>query len=154
MATPQKSNFMTLRIIWCALLGSLGVYVVLCHMLAAQGWSGPGDRLPVATIRYVMVGFAPILLVVATVLRKKLTAPEQQVSATTNPAARAAAPAKVPFQKYSSAMVVSLVISEAVGVFGLMLFFLGDGFVSLYFFVALSGAGMIYLRPKQEEVEI
>lgn len=152
MAPAQKGNFKTLRIIWCNLLGSLVVYLVLCHVLDARGWSGPGNKLPVTTIRYVMVCLAPVLLVVATVLRRKLSAPAEQVLTTTGPAAKVTA--KVPFQKYSSAMVVSLAISEVVGIFGVLLFFLGDGLIGLYFFVALSAAGMIYLRPKQEEVEV
>ena len=51
------------------------------------------------------------------------------------------------------ALVLCLALCESIGIYGLVLFFLGDTFQTLYTFVVISAAGMFYYRPKREELE-
>jgi len=55
--------------------------------------------------------------------------------------------------KYVTAMLVSLALSEFIGIMGLALFFLGDNFQVLYIFMAISAVAMFFYRPKREELE-
>ena len=48
---------------------------------------------------------------------------------------------------------VSLVLSELIGIMGLVLFFLGDNFQVLYTFMTISALVMFLYRPKREELE-
>jgi hypothetical protein len=55
--------------------------------------------------------------------------------------------------KYAVAMVVSLALSESIGVYGLVLFFLGESFRTLYIFIGISALAIFLYRPKREELE-
>ncbi len=50
-------------------------------------------------------------------------------------------------------MLLSLALSESIGIYGLVLFFLGDSFQTLYIFIGISALGMFHYRPKREEIE-
>ncbi len=50
-------------------------------------------------------------------------------------------------------MVVSLALSESIGIYGFVLFLLGDGFRTLYIFIGISALAMFFYRPKREELE-
>jgi hypothetical protein len=54
---------------------------------------------------------------------------------------------------YTKATVITLALAESIGIFGLVLFFLGDSFQVLYLFIAVSAAVMFYYRPKRDELE-
>lgn len=51
------------------------------------------------------------------------------------------------------ALMVSLALSESIAIYGLVLFFLGDDYQSLYLFVGISAIAMFFYRPKKEELE-
>jgi len=50
-------------------------------------------------------------------------------------------------------MVISLALSESIGLYGFVLFLLGDGFRTLYIFVGISALALFFYRPKREEIE-
>jgi hypothetical protein len=50
-------------------------------------------------------------------------------------------------------MVVSLALSESIGIYGLVLFFLGESFRTLYIFLGISALAIFLYRPKREELE-
>lgn len=54
--------------------------------------------------------------------------------------------------RYTSAMVVSLAMTESIGIYGLVLFFLGKNEVDLYLFILISAATMLIYRPKRDEI--
>jgi hypothetical protein len=58
-----------------------------------------------------------------------------------------------PPAKYTVAMLVSLALSESIGIFGFLLFLFGDNFQVLYTFIAVSALAMFFYRPKREELE-
>jgi hypothetical protein len=55
--------------------------------------------------------------------------------------------------RYTTAMVVALALCESIGIFGLVLFLLGDTYRTLHAFISLSAVSMVYYRPKLEELE-
>jgi hypothetical protein len=54
-------------------------------------------------------------------------------------------------KRYLLTTTVTLLIIESVGLFGIIMFILGDGFNTLYIFSILAALGLFLHRPKQEE---
>ena len=54
-------------------------------------------------------------------------------------------------KRYLTTVMVSLSLIESVGVFGLIMFMLGDNFNTLYIFTGLSALGLFLYRPKAHE---
>ena len=59
--------------------------------------------------------------------------------------------ASVAKSRYLVTVIVSMALVEVVGVFGLVMFVLGDGFNTLYIFTGLSALGLFLYRPKVDE---
>ena len=55
--------------------------------------------------------------------------------------------------QYTAVMLISCALSEAVGIFGLVLFLAGDSFQNLYIFIGVSAIALVYFRSKKEEIE-
>ena len=53
--------------------------------------------------------------------------------------------------RYLITVIVSMALIESVGVFGFVMFVLGDNFNTLYIFSGLSALGMFLYRPKVDE---
>ncbi len=125
MATPQN------RIIWIALVASLVVYVVIAFVADVP----PNPNAPVAILLPVLV-FLSIGVAAGTLLfrRSALAGPIQsgKLDPTTPEGAARALPV----------FMVNLVLSESVGIYGLVLSFLsGDPLFTL----AFSGAALVLL---------
>ena len=54
--------------------------------------------------------------------------------------------------KYLTAMIVSLGMSETIGIYGLVLFMLGKNTMDLYLLIFISAAAMFYYRPQKEKI--
>ena len=54
--------------------------------------------------------------------------------------------------KYIAAMIVSLAMSETIGIYGLVLFMLGKNTMDLYLLIFISAAAMFYYRPQKEKI--
>ena len=54
-------------------------------------------------------------------------------------------------KRYLVTVIVSLSLIESVGIFGFVMFILGDNFNSLYIFTGLSALGLFLYRPKVNE---
>jgi hypothetical protein len=54
-------------------------------------------------------------------------------------------------KRYLVTIIVSMSLIESVGVFGFVMFILGDSFNTLYIFSGLSALGMFLYRPKVDE---
>jgi hypothetical protein len=55
-------------------------------------------------------------------------------------------------QRYNSAVIAPLAMSESVGIYGLVLFLLGKDESDLYLLLGISALAMVYHRPKREEL--
>ena len=134
-----------LNIIWLALLGSLAVYVIFGRLVAPDLKSPlSAETLPV--LRTALYALAGITLIAAAYVRRLMLAASGQAAAQIQ-----ARPLSLP-QRYSSAVVASLAMSESVGIYGLVLFLLGQNARDLYLLVGMSAAAMFYFRPGKEEL--
>ena len=127
-----------LKIIWLALLGSLSLYLVVGRFVVPD-FASPVSReiLDILRIALFLLGFIT-LIAVKTVRRLILgTDRDRQTS--------------MP-QRYASAVIASLAMSESIGIYGLVLFLLGKNEMDLYLLVGISAAAMYYFRPRKEEL--
>jgi hypothetical protein len=54
-------------------------------------------------------------------------------------------------RRYLTAVIVSMVLVENIGILGIILFLLGDGYNTLYIFTGLAALGFVLYRPKPSE---
>ncbi len=143
--------FMKLWIIWAAIAGSLIIYVAIPLLLGDSLPQSMESGIPLGTMRTVLLGVGAVTLIGAFFVRKRVLKGEGPYSMD--------AKAQVPLnasdfmKKYTVAMIVSLALSESVGIYGLVLFLLGDNFTTLCVFIAISAVGMFLFRPKIEDLE-
>ncbi len=143
-----------IRIVWAAMLLSLGVYLYVCHSVAGRlPVRDSGEFLP--TLRTVLVAVVAVELIIIPRLRRIMLRPGARARRRelwrTGPQPRVATNPAV--AQYMAATVVSLALAESIGIYGMVLFFLGSDLRELYLFVAVSAATMIHFRPKAEELQ-
>jgi hypothetical protein len=134
-----------LKITWMALLGSLALYLVVGRFVA------PDFASPLGVETFTILRMALIALGLVTLLAAKYV--RKMILATGGPSAGPDQARRPPLlQRYSSAVITSMAMSESVGVYGLLLFLLGKNEMDLYLLVAISAAAMYYFRPRKEEL--
>ena len=136
----------TLWVIWAAMLGSLLIYVFICLQLG-EGFMGTGGTdLPIGLLRNIFFGVGAVTFFIAFFLRRTMLSvraglPKSKLNA-------------APFvAKYATVVIISLALSESIGIYGFVLFLFGGGFKTLYTFIGISALVMIFYRPKREELE-
>jgi F0F1-type ATP synthase membrane subunit c/vacuolar-type H+-ATPase subunit K len=157
MGASQKgtvdNKLFVMWIIWGAIAGSLVIYIVICNLIGGQIRRPIGPGFPLVLLRNILYGIGIVALIATHfirnfILRKPPDGPE--LVSTSQPSPHDLA--KI-YSKYTTAMIISLAFCESVGIYGLVLFFLGDSFQAMYTFMIISAAGMFYYRPKREEIE-
>ncbi|WP_321283814.1 hypothetical protein [uncultured Vibrio sp.] len=134
----------TTRGIWFALFASLLVYVIIAPFLfdtAGVSFSQESYR----TLRLSLFVCAFLTMILTWFLRKHLlTAPQGKKAgnATQHPAVA----------RYLSVMMVAMGLSEAIAVYGLVLYVLGKSSQDLYILTLLSAGAMTLYFPKKEEI--
>lgn len=139
-------GMMTLKIIWSALLASLGIYLVIGRMVAPSMPPAVGsETLGMLRIAIYLLAFAT--LIASRHVRKLILA---RGSRAAGPLRTAPSPI---MPRYTSAVIASLALCESVGIYGLVLFLLGKDITDFYLLLGISAAAMIYHRPKKEELD-
>jgi len=138
------------RMIWIAIILSLGVYLVVAHFVAKDI---PLPMMPKSvqeTLRFAFMGVGAALLILAHPVRKFLLgknfvppSPGGGLGSNMDPA----------LSKYFPALLLALAMCEGVGILGLVLFFLSGDLQTLYLFMAFAGLGMYFQRPRMEELK-
>ena len=148
-----NKGMLTLWVIWTAMLGSLLIYILVCHQLGEGFMGNERTEIPIDLLRKILFGVAVAELIITYYLRRFMlkTRPE---------AARAAMGSRTitlnrPFfmNQYTAVVVISLALVESIGIYGFVLFGLGGGLKTLYTFIGISALAMIFYRPKREELE-
>ena len=141
-----KSDLILPWVIVGMMLAMLAAYIIICHTVGErlQQPLPEAQRVLVRTILYVIaiVTFPLTNLIRHIQLRLNQTMP---CSPTTQGAVAAAK------SRYLVTVIVSMSLVEVVGVFGLVMFMLGDGFNTLYIFTGLSALGLFLYQPKVSE---
>lgn len=155
METIHKDRFLReyriAWVIWIAMVFSLCIYLLICRYMDDAIKQSMGN---IEVLRTVLFAAALVALGSAFFLRRRMlkvmpSKAETDVSYSGNdlPLKTQAA------GKYVSSVVISLALCESVGIYGLVLFLLGDSPEILYTFIAVSAAAMLYFRPKKQEME-
>jgi F0F1-type ATP synthase membrane subunit c/vacuolar-type H+-ATPase subunit K len=136
---------MTLKIIWAAIMMSLAVYLVVGRLVA------PNMPSTMSNESFGMLRMALIALAIATLIAARFVKKLILSGGNRSAGPLQARPASAN-QKYTSAVIASLAMSESVGVYGLVLFLLGKEATDLYLLLGVSAAAMVYYRPRREEL--
>ncbi|MDO9270134.1 MAG: hypothetical protein Q7T96_13595 [Methylobacter sp.] len=153
-----KSDLILPWVIVGMMLAMLAAYIIICHTLDEQ-LKQPlpeAQRVLLRTIFYVIaiVTFPLTNLIRHIQLRLNQTMPSSYASHgtvavdCTDAGGRAIAEAKI---RYLVTIIVSMSLIEVIGIFGLVMFVLGDGFNTLHIFTGLSALGLFLYRPKIDE---
>jgi hypothetical protein len=144
----------TLWFIWGAMLGSLLIYIFICYQLSGEiRKSVEGSGVPVELLRNIFAGVGVVELLMAYFMRRSMLSVRTEVPQP-KPIERITGWNTVPFMfKYATAVIIPLAFSESIGIYGLVLFLLGDSFQTLYTFIGVSALAMVFYRPKREELK-
>jgi len=149
----NEERLLTFWIMWAGFFASLFFYVLICHLAADEIRLTASPNIPLDLIRNLLYGVSICTLLLTPFLRKFMLAKRSGGSGPTSLKSQLNSNQSSPISKYATAMVVSLAFSESIGVYGFLLFLLGDSFRTLYIFVGISVIGMFFYRPKREELE-
>jgi len=150
MAIDNKA-WMTMNIIWFALLASLGIYVFIGLAIQTDMQVQMDDQV-INMLRVILIGMAAFELILTIVLRKAVSSGKlgklffaqksNYHSAETDPV----------MGKYTVMIIISSVIAESVGIYGLVLYFLSQNMTDLVSFNCAAAVAMVFLRPRKEEI--
>ena len=139
-----KSDLFLPWLIQGVMLASLVVYVIVCITLGNQIQQPlpEAQRVLIRTILYVVaiVTFPVTNLLRYIQLRLNQTMPFSGID-----------PEVEAKKRYLVTVIVSMSLIESVGIFGFVMFVLGDNFNTLYIFTGLSALGLFLYRPKVHE---
>lgn len=145
MITEQelRRGMAFVRGIWVAMFASLLLYVTIAPMLFTTNvsFSEQGYR----TLRLAFYGGALLTLVLSWGIRRVLLRAFRPVT----PNRSGQHPAVT---RYVSVMMVTMGMSEAIGIYGLILYVLGQQRQDLTLLTLLSAAAMLLYFPKREEI--
>jgi hypothetical protein len=149
----QERAFRSAWIIWIAMLGSLVVYVLLCHVLGEQIRKGMESGFPLNLFRNALYVVVVIELGLIHFLRKFMLTlrPTESAPQSTQETESAL---QSPFAaKYLSAVIISLGLADSIAIYGVVLFFLGGDLQTFYTFIGISAVAMYAYRPRMDEIE-
>lgn len=136
---PARPDLFLHWAVFAALLASLGVSAYLGYSLGAPLRADPATAEPVL-LRSVFYALAIITFPLAKLLR--------HIGLRLNQTMPTPTPAK---SRYLANVVVSLALSESIGIYGLVLALLGDTLNSLWIFTFLAALAMFLYRPRASE---
>lgn len=139
-------------IIWGAILVSLFVYVLVCHLAGDQIRQNANPAIPLDLFKNILYAVSLITLIISYFVRKAVLVVRSSGTRTgaSNISQQSTQPAFI--GKYTVAMIISLALSESIGIYGVVLYFIGDSLQTLYTFIGVSAIAMIFYRPKKEEI--
>ncbi|WP_432743402.1 hypothetical protein ABXJ76_01410 [Methylobacter sp. G7] len=141
-----KSDLVLPWVIVGMMFTMLAAYIIVCHTIGEQ------LRQPLPEAQRVLIRTVLYIVAIATFPLTNLIRHIQLRLNQTMPHAHATQGAvALAKNRYLATVIVSMSLIEVVGVFGLLMFVLGDGFNTLYIFTGLSALGLFLYRPKLDE---
>ncbi len=149
----NERELLVLWIIWASMFGFLFFYVFFCHQWGDQIRRTASPNFPLDLMRNILYGIAIFTVFLIHILRKSMIIARSGGSGPMSLKSSLLSNKPSFLAQYRKAMVVSLALSESIGIYGFVLFLLGDGFRTLYIFIGISALAMFFYRPKREELE-
>ncbi len=147
MVTDQEMDkgLVVLKVIWFAMLMSLAVYLLVAFLLSTTFLPSINEGT-FGILRMVLYGVAFATLIGIRYFKKLVLSGKSQ-----NQQLNQVYPYPA-LQKYSTFTIIALAMSESIGIYGLVLFFLGKNPVDLYLLILISAVALFMYRPKKEEL--
>ena len=134
-----------IRLIWIGLFTPLVFCLVIANVIGEQRTVTGGSPDQVFDlVKYVLYGFAAVLLVLVFIVRKAI---HNRHSTVTRMMASLS-----PVMQYAVLILVAGGLCQAIAIYGLIAFLLDGGFLSLYALVGISAAALILLRPRKQDL--
>ena len=150
LQTALKTN----KIVWYALVGSVPVYVIACHLLKGQVGGAEVEQLRefIPMLRTILMVVAAFTLFITPIIRKLIikSARDKRIY---GPGAQAEPYVRDAIAKYMTGLIVSLALIESVAIYGFILFMMGDDYATLYAFSIASLVFMGAYFPKLDALE-
>jgi hypothetical protein len=137
-------------ILWSALVVSLFIYVLICHLAQYRPGNIFNAVISLENFKNILYIVSIITLIISYFVRKAALVVR---SSSTRPLASNTSIIPAITGKYTVAMITALAFSESIGIYGLVLFFMGDSFQTLHTFIGVAVLAMFFYRPKREEIE-
>lgn len=138
-------SLIPLKMIWFSMLLSLVIYLII-GIVVAPGIQPLLDEKILGILRIIFYLLAFITLIATRFIRSVILSKKNQTIE----------PAQVSkqsvFQRYQSATIAIIAISESIGIYGLVLFFLGRNSMDLYLLLIISAAAMVIYRPNKADI--
>ena len=134
-----QSDLLSAGIIRAVSLMSLIALVAVCHIYSNNIQIGLDEqqRIIVRSILYVVVIMTfPVMKFVRHVLLRLNQTRSSE---------------KSPKSRYMLTIVVSMLVAESIGIYGFVMYILGDSYNTLYIFIMLSALAMFLYKPNQQE---
>lgn len=144
-----EKGFLSVLIIWGAMLASLLIYLFIAHVAGDQIRQTQNSGVPIALMKNIVFCIAAAALLLAYYLRKRMLRVNTEVPGEDIPLTSEQPTA---LGKYTAAVIVSLALSESIAIYGFVLFLFGDEYQTLYIFIGVAAAAMFFFRPKREEL--
>lgn len=132
-------------IIWVAILASLPIYLVVCTAVRDQLQSSV-DSNTFEILKYALWGVSAFTLIGAHFLRKLL------LRASTGTGIQTTSPQHPAVAKYTVAIIITMALLESIGIYGVVLYFIGMDTSSLQQLLIVSAIAMFFYRPRKEEL--
>lgn len=141
-----KSDLILPWVIVGMMLAMLAAYIIICHTLSEQ-LQHPLPETQRVLVRTLFYSLAIVTFPLTNLIRHIQLRLNQTMPCSPTPHGTVA----VAKNRYLVTVIVSMALVETVGIFGLVMFMLGDGFNTLYIFTGLSALGLFLYRPKVDE---
>jgi uncharacterized membrane protein YbhN (UPF0104 family) len=135
----SKSDLILPWVVVVMMVAMLVAYVVASHLFGEQ-LQQPLPQSQRVVIRTILYAIAIITFPLTNLIR--------HIQLRLNQTMPGDDPSK---SRYLLTVTVSMVLVESVGIFGFIMFILGDDFNTLYIFTGLSALGIFLYRPKPDE---
>jgi len=134
-----QSDLLSAGVIRAVGLMSLIALVAVCHIYADKIQIGLDEqqRIVIRTILYIVaITTFPVMKFVRHVLLRL----NQTMSGNKSPKSR-----------YMLTIIISMLVAESIGIYGFVMYILGDSYNTLYIFIMLSALAMFLYKPNQQE---
>jgi len=131
-----QTDLVTAGIIRAASLMGLMTLLVICHIYADKIQIGLDEQLRI-TIRTTLYVVAILTFPMLKFVRHVMLRLQKND--------------KTPKSRYLLAITVTMLIAESIGLFGFVMYILGDSYNTLYIFTMLSALAMFLHKPDKEE---
>lgn len=155
-----KRKMLGLKIFWGFSLIALVLYVYTAHQIGDEMADTSYSDTTLLIMKITLAILSVWGLVVAYLMRKFMLATSSKgpkskfIKRIFSPKARLFTSGSQAAAKYSAVVILSsIALAESVGIYGLVLFIKSGEFVTLYAFIGVSALGLLYFRPKFEELE-